>query len=86
MQVSIFCFKFVVLKIKTMNYELIKKDLTKDGDSKYTIYFYLKNHPKCYEVVCDGTRCGIVVQEQIGISGFKTSLSLPKYITNNLTK
>ncbi len=67
-----------------MQYELIKKDLTKDGEPRYTTFFFIKNHPKCYEVVNNGTRCGLVIQDQIGIKGFRTTTSLPKYITKTL--
>ena len=64
---------------------LKKIDLTKDGDPKYTTFFYNKNDSFVYEVVSDGCMCAISIAEKCSINkSMKHSTKLPKYITKDL--
>ena len=60
-------------------------DLTKDGEPKYTTYFYHKYNKFVWKVVTNGTRCALVIRDELKINkDMKFGSSLPKYITNNL--
>lgn len=64
---------------------LTKTDLTKEGEPRYTTYFYHKYNKFVWEVVTNGESCAITIAEELGINkDMKFGSSLPKYITNNL--
>ena len=64
---------------------LNKVDLTKDGEQKYTTYFYHKQNKFVWEVTTNGTKCAPSIMDDLGINKqMKFSSSLPKYIKDNL--
>jgi len=64
---------------------LNKVDLTKDGEQKYTTYFYHKQNKFVWEVTTNGTKCALSIMDDLGINKqMKFSSSLPKYIKDNL--
>lgn len=71
-------------KTNDMKY-LNKVDLTKDGDEKYTTYFYHKYNKFVWEVVSNGEKCAISLAEELKINKeMKHGSKLPKYILNKL--
>lgn len=64
---------------------LQKIDLTKEGEPKYTTFFYHKFNKFVYEVTSNGESCPISLAEECGINrDMKFSNKLPKYILNNI--
>jgi len=64
---------------------LNKVDLTKDGEQKYTTYFYHKQNKFVWEVTTNGKKCALSIMDDLGINKqMKFSSSLPKYIKDNL--
>lgn len=66
-----------------MKYTITKIDIS-TKEKTYTMFFYLKGRPTVYEVITDGDRCGLEIQDRIGISAHRDTMALPKYILNNL--
>ena len=65
--------------------ELRKIDLTKEGEPKYTTFFYHKNSKVAFEVKGNGYTCAISLLDELGLSrDFKFGTSLPKYILKQL--
>ena len=64
---------------------LNKIDLTKDGEPKYTTYFYHKYNKFVFEVITNGESCAIIIAKECGINkNMKSGSKLPKYILNKL--
>ena len=64
---------------------LNKVDLTKDGEPKYTTYFYHKYNKFVWEAVTNGDACAISIAEECGINkDMKSGSKLPKYISSKL--
>lgn len=64
---------------------LNKVDLTKEGEAKYTTYFYHKNNKFVWEVMTNGGSCPVSIAKECGINkDMKFSHKLPKYILDNL--
>lgn len=60
-------------------------DLTKEGEPKYTTYFYNKNIQEVYQVISNGYSCAISLMDECGLGrAFKFGSCLPKYILNDL--
>lgn len=77
-------FKLTTMKSSTTR-NLTKIDLTKEGNDKYTTYFYHKQSNDVYEVISDGTECAISLAVKNNISrSMSWSNKLPKYILKTL--
>ena len=64
---------------------LNKVDLTKEGEPRYTTYFYHKYNKFVWEVVTNGKHCPVSIADECGINkDMKFGSKLPKYILNKL--
>jgi N-acetylglucosamine kinase-like BadF-type ATPase len=64
---------------------LRKVDLTKEGEPRYTTYFYHKYNKFVFEVITNGDSCALSIAEKCGINkDMKFSSVLPKYIQRQI--
>ena len=62
-----------------------KIDLTKEGEPRYTTYFYHKDSEFVWEVVTNGKHCPLSIADECGIhKDMKSDSKLPKYILDKL--
>lgn len=61
-------------------------DLTKDGEDKYTTYFYHKNLDTVYKVITNGSSCVAGTRKDLGFDrNINHGSTIPNYIQKKLS-